>query len=296
MGRLIAIVAAVLLAVGVPATSAAAPTVPSAAFAGAGIGIGLTDAPGQAYIIENPQPGKVITRHVRVYNNTGAAQTVSVYAGPASMENGVFTEDGVGETNALTSWTTVDKPTLPLSNGQAADVVVTITVPPDAPSAQLYGVLYAGIDGSRIGVRMYVTVGGDNGPAADFTLTGLVPERRSDGTATLLATVTNTGGRKIDLTGTLRLTDGPGGKFVNAVHAQPTSLAAGATGTVLFVIPDSASLPAGPWTAHARLKNGYFAHELSEQITFPEKPSNPTSSLGSLGSLGSGSLGSLGGS
>lgn len=298
MGRLIAIVTAVLLAVAVPGTAAAAPVAPTAGLPGTGIGIGLTDAPGQAHIIEALEPGAEITRHVRVSNNTGVARTVSVYAGPASIVNGTFTVEAAGETNALTSWTTVDKPTLQLANGEDQAVTVTISVPPDAPSVQLYGAIWAAVDASRTGVRMDVTVGGDNGPAADFTVTELVPERRPDGTATVLATVTNTGGHPIDITGTLRLTDGPGAMFVDVVPAQPTRLAAGATGTVSFVVPDSASLPAGPWTGKARLANGYFTHELSERITFPETPSggddNSTSSLGSLGSIGS--LGSLGGS
>jgi len=301
MRSLFVLATAALLSVGGSAAVSAAPVVQaSAGVPGSGIGIGLIAPPGQPWIVETPEPGDVITRHVRVYNNTGAAQAVSVYAGPASIENRVFTEEAVGETNALTSWTTVDHPTLQLSDGEDAEVKVTITVPPDAPSAQLYGVLYAAVDGSRPGVRMYVTVGGDNGPAADFTVTDLVPQRQSNGIATVSATVTNNGGRAIDLTGTLQLTDGPYGRFTDAVLAKPTTLAAHATGSVLFIIPGSSSLPAGPWTARTRLRNGYFAHDLNKQITFPEKPSGgggSTSSVGSLGSLGSfGSLGSLGGS
>lgn len=298
MGRLIAIVTAALLAVAVPGTVAAAPVSPTAGLPGTGIGIGLTDAPGQAHIIEDLAPGVEVTRHVRVSNNTGVPRTVAVYAGPASIVNGTFTVEGAGETNALTSWITVDQPTLQLADGEDRAVAVTITVPPDAPSAQLYGAIWAAVDASRTGVRMDVTVGGNNGPAADFTVTELVPQRRADGTATVLATVTNAGGHPIDITGTLRLIDGPGAMFVDVVPAQPTRLAAGTTGTVLFVVPDSAALPAGPWTGKVRLGNGYFTHGLSARITFPETPSggddNSTSSLGSLGSIGS--LGSLGGS
>ncbi|QCQ93133.1 hypothetical protein [Rhodococcus sp. SGAir0479] len=271
-------------------TAPAAPTA-TAGIANSGIGIELTDAPGQADIVENPAPGTSITRHVRVHNKTGAAQSVSVYAGPASIVNETFSVEPAGETNALTSWTTIDKPTVRLDNWQFEDVAVVITVPPDAPSATLYGAIWAAIGGSRSGVRMDVTVGGDNGPAADFVITGIVPERRSEESVAVLATVANTGGRPIDIAGTLRLSDGPGAMFVNAVPAQPTRLAAGTTGTVLFVVPDSALLPDGPWTAKVRLKNGYFTHEFREAITFPDKPSgggdNPTSSLGSLGSTGS---------
>lgn len=284
---------AALLSVSGTTAVSAAPAVPvvAAGVSGSGIGIELTDAPGQADIIESPAPGTSITRHVRVHNKTGVAQAISVYAGPASIVNETFSVEPAGETNALTSWTTIDKPTVQLDNRQFEDVTVVITVPPDAPSATLYGAIWAAVGGSRSGVRMDVTVGGNNGPAADFVITDLIPERRSDGTVAVLATLTNTGGRPIDITGTLRLSDGPGALFVNAVPAQPTSLSAGATGTVLFVVSDSSSLPNGPWTAKARLKNGYFTHELREQITFPDKPSeggdNSMSSLGSLGSVGS---------
>lgn len=296
MRSLITLAAAALLAVVGPAVVSAAPVTPTVGVPM--IGIGVSDAPGQVYIMEDSAPGTVITRHVRVSNTTGTTRDVSVYAASASLVDGSFTIDQAGETNALTSWTTVDKSTLRLNDGEDADVTVRIAVPSDAPSTTLHGMIWAAVDGTRVGVRMYVTVDGNNGPAADFTVTGLTPQRQSDGTATVLATVTNTGGRAIDLTGTLRLTNGPGGKSVSAVLAQPTTLAAGTTGTVLFVIPDSTSLPAGPWTAKARIRNGYFSHDLSEQVTFPEKPSGcdntSTSSLGSLGSLGSLSSGSLG--
>lgn len=300
MRRLTVLATAALLSVGGAATVSAAPAVPvvTAGVPGSGIGIGLIDAPGQPYIVETLQPGAAITRYVRVSNNTGASRTVSVFATPAYMDSGVFTDDGAETTNALTSWMTIDRPALQLRDGEDKDVAVTITVPPDAPSGPVYASLSAVVEGASAGVRMYVTVGGDNGPSADFAVTDLVPQRRADGIATVLATVTNTGGRPIDLTGALRLTDGPDGRFTGTVSAQPATLAANATGTVLFVVPDSASLAAGPWTARTRLRNGYFTHDLNRQVTFPDVPSSgggSTSSLGSLGSLSSfGSLGSSG--
>lgn len=291
MRRLTVLATAALLFAGGGATVSAAPAVPAitAGVPGSGIGIGLIDAPRQDYIVETLEPGDVITRKVRVYNNTGALRTVSVFPTPAFMDDVVFTDDGAGTTNALTSWMTIDRPTLQLRDGEDAQVAVTITVPSDAPSGPVYASLSAGVEGASAGVRMYVTVGGDNGPSADFTVTDLVPQRRSDGIATVLATVTNTGGRAIELTGTLRLTDGPDGRFTDTLSAQPTTLAPHATGTVLFVVPGSASLSAGPWTARTRLRNGYFTHDLNSQVTFPDALSGgggSTSSLGSLGSFG----------
>ncbi|NMM87217.1 hypothetical protein B2J88_23135 [Rhodococcus sp. SRB_17] len=290
MRTLLTLVTAALLAVGAPAAAVALPLQPTAGIANT-FSIGLIDAPGQPYIVATPNPGDTVTRQVRVTNNTGAAQDISVYAGPATMDNGKFNVENAGETNALSTWTSVDKPTVSLGNGAAKDVTVTIKVPSTAPSATLYGSIWAAIGNSRVGVRMDVTVGGTNGPAADFLVTDLIPQRQSDGTAVVVASVTNTGNHSVDMTGTLHLTGGPGGQWLDAVPAQPTTLAAGARGTVVFVIPNSATLPNGPWTADTRLKNGYFTHELKKPITFPNAASPAT---GSLGSLGSGSLGSLG--
>lgn len=287
MRSLIAIAAVTLVSAVGPAALPDVGVAHAAGVPGSGIGIGAIDDPGQPYIVVTVEPGDVITRTVRVQNNTGAGRAVSVYAGPAFVDNGVFTDEVAGTANALTSWTTVDKPLVQLADGQGTDVAVTITVPRDAPSAQLFGAVWADVDGSRSGVRMYVTVAGDNGPAADFTIDDLVAQRASDGVVTVLARVTVVGGRPIDLTGSLRLTDGVDGGFTGVVPARPTTLAAHAGGSVPFVLPGSASLPPGTWTARMRLRNGYFTHDLSRPFTVPDAPSTggggSTSSLGSLG-------------
>lgn len=291
MRILLMLATAAVLAVGAPTAVSAAPVQPAAGVAGSGLGIRLIDPPGQISIVKAPLPGETITGRVRISNNTGATRDISVYAGSASMVGGYFDADPLGETNALTSWTTVDKPTVHLGDGQDTEVVVTIQVPSTAPAVDLQAILWARVDTTMVGVRMSVTVGGNNGPASDFTITGLAPQRRSDGTAVVAASVTNIGTRPIDLMGTLRLSVGPGGQRVDAMPAQPATLAAGASGTVLFTVPDSASLPNGPWVAHVRIKNGYFTHEFEQSCEFPDKsPDAPVPpALGSLGSLGSGS-------
>lgn len=288
MRTLLTLVTAALLAAAAPAAAAALPLQSTVDIPVNRFSIGLIDAPGQPYIVETPKPGDTITRQVRVTNNAGSAQDISVYAGPANMDDGKFNVENAGEVNALTAWTSVDKPNVHLNDGQFANVTVTIKVPSTAPSATLYGSIWAAIGNSRVGVRMDVKVGGTNGPAANFLITDLIPQRQSDGTAVVAAAVTNTGNHSVDMTGRLYLTDGPGGQWLEAVSAQPTTLAAGARETVLFVIPNSASLPNGSWKADARLKNGYFANQYTKNITFPNAESPAT---GSLGSLGSGSLG-----
>lgn len=293
MRTLLTLVTAALLAVGAPAAAVALPLQPTAGLPGSGLGVRLIDPPGNQIDV-TLEPGDTFTGRVRITNDIGVARDISVYAGSASMVNGGFDADPLGETNALTAWTSVDTPTVHLNNGQSTEVAVTIKVPANAPSAALQAILWARVDSTMLGVRMDVKVGGSNGPAADFSVTDLTPQRRPDGTAVVAASVTNIGTRTIDLTGTLRLTAVSGVQRIDAVPEHPTTLAAGATGTVLFVVPDSVSLSNGPWLANARLKNGYFTHEKEKTVTFPDKsPDNPSPpSSGSLGSLGFGSLGS----
>lgn len=289
MRTLLTLATAVLLAVGAPAAAMAAPVQATAGVPGSGVGIGLLGGGDQ--ISQAVQPGGKIARTVRVSNNTGKARDISVYAGPARMVDGTHQIENRGAANALTTWTSVDKPVVFLEIGGSADVVVTIQVPTYAPATELLGVIWAEVDGSRSGVRMDVTVGGDNGPAADFAITDLAPSRQEDGTAVVAASVTNTGNHPVEMTGTLRLTQGPDGKWLNPVLAHPMTLGAGESSTVLFVIADSASLPNGPWQANASLRNGYFIHDTDKSITFPNKPTvapepPAAGSLGSLGSLG----------
>ncbi len=287
---LLALLAAVLVAVGIPASAIAEPDAPAAGAADGSIGIRLVDAPVELkddpralrYIIDNLPPGTTITRHVMVSNNTGAPAKIDVYAGSARIADGAFVLEEPGQTNALTSWTTVDRPTLELDNGQQVEVAVTIAVPQDAPEVEQYAVIWAShktpsTDGSgitnesRVGVRVYLSVGPGNGPPADFTISGLTPRRGPDGTASVVASVTNTGGRAIDLFGTLGLSGGPGGLSAGPIDSEAATIAPGEDGEVVIAVPDSAALPAGPWTADVKLESGMIKHDMSASVTFPDK-------------------------
>lgn len=285
---ILAFVAAVLVAAGIPAVAVAQPDQPSGTPAGS-IGIRLLDAPvalkddprAQTYIIDNLPPGTTITRHVAVTNNTGTPAKVDVYAGPASITNGAFVPADHGQTSPLTSWISVDKPTLNLDNGQEAEVTVTIAVPKDAPEVEQYGVIWASLTSpspaggiateSRVGVRVYLSVGEGNGPPADFTIDKLTPRRGADHGAAVVATVTNTGGRAVDVTGTLALSDGPGGLSAGPIDATGTTIAPGTSGEVILAVPNSASLPAGPWKADVKLQSGVNKHDMNATLTFPDK-------------------------
>ena len=118
---------------------------------------------------------------------------------------------------------------------------MTITVPSDAAPGEQYGVVWAEarsapvagggvIQVSRVGIRLYVSVGPGGAPAADFTIDSLTANRSADGQPTVLATVHNTGGRALDMSGTLQLLAGPGGLSAGPFPATlGTTLAIGDT-------------------------------------------------------------------
>jgi hypothetical protein len=96
---------------------------------------------------------------------------------------------------------------------------VSIAIPRNAAPGEHYGVVWAearsrGGDGitqvNRVGIRLYVSVGSGGDPASNFAIESLTAERAPDGRPVVVAAVHNTGGRALDMSGTLRLTNGPG--------------------------------------------------------------------------------------
>ncbi|NKS64701.1 hypothetical protein GS966_01975 [Rhodococcus hoagii] len=285
MRSLLAFLVAVIAAVSVPASALAAP---DQATPDGSIGVRLLDAPvalkddprALRYIVDNLPPGTTVTRHVMVSNDTGAPAQIDVYAGAARVADGTFALGEPGETNALSSWISVDRPTVDLADGEQAEVAVTIAVPQDAPEVEQYAVIWAshkapasnGITNeSRVGVRVYLSVGPGNGPPADFTISSLTPRRTADGLASVVASVTNTGGRAVDLAGTLNLSGGPGGLSAGPIDSAVATIAPGEDGEVVIAVPDSVALPAGPWKADVKLESGIIKHDTSATLTFPDK-------------------------
>ncbi|WQB72899.1 hypothetical protein SCD75_13925 [Prescottella equi] len=285
MRSLLAFLVAVIAAVSVPASALAAP---DQATPDGSIGVRLLDAPvalkddprALRYIVDNLPPGTTVTRHVMVSNDTGAPAQIDVYAGAARVADGTFALGEPGETNALSSWISVDRPTVDLADGEQAEVAVTIAVPQDAPEVEQYAVIWAshkapasnGITNeSRVGVRVYLSVGPGNGPPADFTISSLTPRRTTDGLASVVASVTNTGGRAVDLAGTLNLSGGPGGLSAGPIDSAVATIAPGEDGEVVIAVPDSVALPAGPWKADVELESGIIKHDTSATLTFPDK-------------------------
>ena len=122
---------------------------------------------------------------------------------------------------------------------------------------------------------MYLSVGGNNPPPTAFTIDTLTATRNRAGRAVVLAQVHNTGGRAVDLSGTLSMT-----KVSGAVQVGPypvtlgTTLAPGQSEPITIPIPDQ--VVDGPWNATIVLRSGLITEQAQAQITFPKNPgANP---------------------
>lgn len=279
MGRLVlAMAAAIVLAAGGPASAQASESV--------GIRIvdvptGRTDDPrARQYIVDHVSPGSTISRRVEVSNDTGKSQAVQLYAGAATIVEGSIAFGEGRAANDLTSWTTVDPPTVNLAAGRKATATVRIAVPANAGPGERYGVVWAELPPAvpsgggvtavnRVGVRIYLSVGPGGEPASDFTITALEATRAPDGSPVLSATVRNTGGRALDLSGDLRLTNGPGGLSAGPFTAKlGTTLGVDQVGPVLVALDPA--IPRGPWDARIVLRSGTTERDATAKVTFPE--------------------------
>jgi hypothetical protein len=264
--------------------SASTPPLPQSS----GIGIRLLDVPAatqqdpraRSYIVDRVAPGTGIQRRIQVQNNTTAAQSVRIYTGAARIQEGSFVGDNDPAVNELTTWTSVDRPQVELLPGTSADVLVTIDVPADASEAEQYAAVWAEVrnvpakgtnvvQASRVGIRVYLSVGPGNGAPADFRITSLTAARDAQGNPQVSAVVTNTGGRALDITGELTLSKGPGGISAGPFGSQKAlTLVPGRDGTVVTTLDPA--LPNGPWNAQLHLKSGLVEHEAAASIAFPD--------------------------
>jgi diguanylate cyclase (GGDEF)-like protein len=86
--------------------------------------------------------------------------------------------------------------------------------------------------------------------------------------------VHNTGGRALDMTGTLRLSRGPGGLSAGPFDATlGTTLAIGHTEPVTITLDKR--LPAGPWDARITLRSGLIERDARATLTFPASGASP---------------------
>ena len=281
-GLAIALIVGLLVA-GNAGVAAAAPAEP-------GLGIRLVDVPtaeadnprARAYIVDAVRPGAVIERRVEVSNGTGGRAQVQLYAAAASVTDAGFVGASGRTANDLSGWTSVTSDHADLSPGQDTTARVTIRVPDDAPRGERYAVVWAAVEVppavpggvvqvSRVGVRVYLSVGPGGAPRTDFAIASLTAARTQAGVPEIHVTVRNTGERALDLRGSLTLKDGPGGLSAGpfAVPAA-TTLAIGGTRDV--VIPLDPRLPDGPWSAKVTVASGTLQHSARATVTFPAVP------------------------
>jgi len=149
-----------------------------------------------------------VRRRVEVENEGDVPVTVQLFAGSAKVTAGKF-EPAEGS-NDLVGWTKVEPASLTLAPTSTGEAAVSITVPNDADAAERYGFVWAEAGGSRVGVRMTLSVGPGTTPASDFMITSVEARRTDAGRPVVVARVKNTQHRAIDLTAELRLLNGPG--------------------------------------------------------------------------------------
>jgi len=254
------------------------------------VGIRIIDAPesraddprARLYIVDHLAPGTTINRRVEVANDTAEPQEVEVYAASASIDNGEFRFGEGRAANELTAWTSVVPARLMLEPGDKGTATVTIAVPGDASEGERYGVVWAELRAAateeeglgavnRVGVRMYLSVGPGGEPETNFEISDIEGRRDEDGNPVVAAIVRNIGGRAVDLSGELQLTNGPGGLSAGPISAQlGTTITAGQEGPVLFTLDPA--LPNGPWDAQVTMKSGRTTAEASGTVTFPDEP------------------------
>lgn len=243
----------------------------------------LGDPRARSYIVDHVNPGATIKRRLEVANSSSEPVRVRVYPGAASVGKGGFSFAPEGVTNELTSWITLDRAELELGPRDRETVRASIAVPETAVKGERYGVIWAQVSSdapgprgnvalvNRVGVRAYLDVGPGGDPPTDFTVGKIMPQRTEDGRPRIVATVSNTGERAVDLDGEVALSDGP-----SALRAGPfpivrgTTLAPGDSGEVEAVL--GRDLPNGPWTFRLTLHSGQVERTVSGRLAFPDEP------------------------
>ena len=270
--------AAGILSIMSPVASAATSSSPAAAPGPPGtFGVRLVDVPvseegnprALRYIIDYLPTGTVIHRRILVANDESRTARFTVYADAADIAGGEFVGYAGATRNELTNWISVQHPTVTLAAGASAMDMITIRVPPGATRGEHYGVIWVqqaakarpgdGQSGvteiSRVGIRLYVAVGRGGAPPSSFDITSVTGHLTDAGRPIIVAHVNNTGGRAIDVNGSARLTNGPGGTSSGPFPAQRiVTLAPGQSWNMAFAAPKN--LPEGSWRVTVTLASG----------------------------------------
>jgi hypothetical protein len=285
-----------LAVLGLAATVSAAAASPAAASTAAhapkqgSFGIRLLNAPvseranprARLYIIDHVAPGTTIHRRIQVASMSRSAMHLGLYAAAASIAHGKFLFAPGRKQNLMTTWVHLSRPAVRLAARRHAAVAVTIRVPRNAPPGEQYGVIWAQDRGhapahrniglvNRVGIRIYLSVGPGGPPPSNFTVTPPDASRGTSGRALVTVQTDNTGGRALDIGGTLTLTGGPAGMRAGPFRlASDATIAPGQSAPVDFVL--SRSIPDGPWHALIRLRSGLVVRAEQATIDFAAGP------------------------
>lgn len=233
------------------------------------------------YIIDYLPTGAVIHRRIRIVNQEPRTARFSVYPDAAHIIHGLFVGYSGATRSELTDWISVQHPEVTLPAGATSMDMITIKVPRSATRGEHYGVIWVQQAGRarvaprfgafgvtevfRVGVRIYLAVGRGGAPPTRFDIASIVGHRSASGQPVIVAHVDNTGGRAVDLNGSVRLTDGPGHTSSAPFPAQRTvTLAPGHSWNVTFAAPKS--LPDGSWRATVTLVSGLSEAEATDTI------------------------------
>lgn len=244
-------------------------------------GIKLLQAPkGEAgdpradiYIIDHLNPGTDIQRNFQVSNTGSNKVTLSLYPAAASVSGGAFKFAAGHTQNEMTTWVHLSKKTITLAPHSTATVAAAAAVPKDASSGDQNGVIWAEQDMkgagnvnlvSRVGIRMYLNIGPGGAPPAGFTVGTPTASKTANGTHLISVPIDNTGGRAVDVRGSVSLSSGPGGLQAGPFNPQAMdTLAPGQTHPVMFAL--SSKLPDGPWQATFTFKSDLITK--TEKVT-----------------------------
>ena len=232
------------------------------------------------YIVDYLPVGSVIHRRIMVLNQESGRARFAVYPDAARITAGYFIGDAGHTRSELASWIHIAHPVVTLRAHTSVMDMVTIRVPRGATRGEHYGVIWVQQTArartprgftinevARVGIRVYLAVGRGGAPPTNFTISDSAGHRTAQGRPVLTAEVHNTGGRAVDLDGTARLTDGPGGTSAGPVRVNRIiTLAPGQTYPVTFL--PGRRLPSGPWKATITLASGFTKRSASATILF----------------------------
>ena len=237
------------------------------------------------YIIDHLNPGTTIHRRVQIANLTPSAARITLYPDAAIIRAGAFVGDAGQTVSDLTTWITLSRHSVSLAPHARAMVTVTIQVPRTASPGNVYGVIWAQetslgktsggvnvIEVNRTGIRIYLNVGPGGPPPVNFDITSITGTRSARGQFLVVAQVHNTGGQAIDASGTLKLTDGPGGLSAGPYKEPTVTLAPGQSAPITVVL--NKQMPQGSWRATIDETSGITQRSAQATIDFYPAPPN----------------------